>query len=670
MEILKSGDIIYNVDDFPYRESLLGVKQVRKRNGNNRCCYLNVSSAFDIETTSIEDERPFGFMYHWQWCVNHNVVFGRTWDEFITFYEQLISINNLTNNNVLVVYVHNLSFEFQFIKDFIHIYNVFAREKRKVLKCSAKGIEFRCSYYLSNMSLAKFCENSKGVVHYKVQGKFDYTKIRTSASILSDTEKQYCYNDVAGLCECIDSKLEEDTIASIPLTSTGYVRRDFRNAMKTKENRRLFEKIQLNADMYKMMKKAFRGGNTHANRHFANKIVKDVYSFDKQSSYPASMLYDEVPMGKFAYCTIDSQEKLDTFMDKYCLVLDVSFYNIKTDVAIPYLDIAHTEQRANIVNDNGRILSADYVRITLTNVDLDIIRRTYSYEGFQVHKCIYARKGLLPREFREQVMHYFEGKTTLKGFPDKLYEYMKSKNKLNSAYGMCVTAIDNDTISYEDGEWNVEKTNDFTLEMMLKNFYSSRNSFLAYQWGVFIVANSRKRLQDAIDLLGNDIVYTDTDSVKFVNKSNVIKIEMINKEIKKICIETNAYLDYKNKRYYLGIWENETENYDNGCYEHFKTLGAKKYCYDFKKNGKKKFTITVSGMSKEKGSERVGKIENFNIGEIYHDIGRTVSWYNDERVHWIEVDGVRMKTASNIAVLETTYQLGVTNEYWELIFDN
>lgn len=673
MKTLNSGDVYYNVNDFPYETCLVGVKTVR---GKRKQSYYNCSAAYDIETTSLENNgNPIGFMYAWQLCVNGYVVFGRYWDEFNYFLHTLREMYDLGSGKVLVIYVHNLAFEFQFTKDFIEIDSIFAREKRKPIKVVSDGIEFRCSYYLSNMSLAKFCENSELCTHYKLDGNdYDYRKLRTPKTELSDLENQYRYNDVKGLCECIDTKLQEDTIASIPLTSTGYVRRDFRHAMNTKRNQRIFKKTALTAEQYKMLRKAFRGGNTHASRFYANKVLSSVYSFDKQSSYIGSMMYDKVPVGKFTECTIDSQEKLELYMKKYCMVLDVSFYNLETQEPVPYIDIAHTQERSNILNDNGRILKADYIRITLTNVDLEIIRKTYKYEGFQIHKAIYATPGLLPKEFREQLMVYFHFKTTLKGIDGKEYEYMKSKNKLNASYGMCVTAIDNDVITYLDGIWSEEKPD---LEKCLEDYYKSYNSFLSYQWGVFIIANSRKRLQDGIDIVGNDLVYVDTDSVKFINSKHVKEFELLNKQIILECesCDIPAYEDYNGKRYYLGIWENETEHYINGCYSYFKTLGAKKYAHhheEYDKDGKviDKFETTVSGMSKKKGAKAVGDIFNFNIGTTYNDIGRTTSWYNEDGIHDITINNETFKTASNIAVLESTYTLGVTNEYWELICNN
>ena len=60
----------------------------------------------------------------------------------------------------------------------------------------------------------------------------------------------------------------------------------------------------------------------------------------------------------------------------------------------------------------------------------------------------------------------------------------------------------------------------------------------------------------------------------------------------------------------------------------------------------------------------------FSIGNEFHDVGRTISWFNDEKPHEITVNGCTFTTASNIGITDTTYTLGVTREYWDIIKDN
>jgi len=113
------NEVVYNIDDFPYSDLHSAPKCKRKK-----MTYYNISASFDIETTSIEPQmigdkyitRPYGFMYQWQFCVNDNVVFGRTWEEYRIFLDRIREFMALTENRKLVVYVHNLAFEFQFMK--------------------------------------------------------------------------------------------------------------------------------------------------------------------------------------------------------------------------------------------------------------------------------------------------------------------------------------------------------------------------------------------------------------------------------------------------------------------------------------------------------------------------------------------------------------------------
>lgn len=664
---------VYNNNDFPFN-IVDNVDVCYQRKGKRTYRYLNVPIAFDIETSTIKklnknnEYYGYGFMYQWQACIIDTVIFGRTWENFMSF---ILALRNYVDeqykglNIIIPIYVHNLSFEFQFIKDFFKWKNVFCKQKHKVIYARTDtNIEFRCSYFLSNMSFAKMCENSKLCTHYKLADKYDYSKVRTPKTPLTDEEKAYCYNDVRGLCECIATYLLEDNMCTIPMTNTGYVRRDFRKAVLLKPKNRLnFLKTKLNVQQYQFLEKIFRGGNTHASRHMANTKLVNVHSVDMQSSYIGVMMLDYFPVSELINVNLDTNEKAKKYLNKYCCFLEVDFFYIheKDTCYCPYIDIAHCTKHKNIINDSGRVKSADYIgSYFCTEIDLKIILDSYDFEnnnesGFIIKKCYISNRGSLSAEFRKRLMFWYEKKTMLKGVKGKEYEYMKSKNRLNSSFGMSVQKMNTVDISYTDN-W-VESTKD--LGTVLEHYYDSRNSFLSYQHGIYVTAHARRRLQEGIDICGSDFVYSDTDSCKFINEKHVKEFKELNEKIINQC-ESNdikAYIDKDNKRYYLSTWDYE------GMYDNFKTLGAKKYCDT--KNGI--FEITVAGMNKRKGALAVGSIDNFAIGKTYEDVGRTTSWYNDEKPHTITVNDDTFTTASNIGVLEATYTLGVTNEYWSLI---
>ena len=666
-----NNDIAYDINDFPYTE-YRNCKTLRNRHG---ATYYNIDASFDIETTNIQAPRhkdkhgktvkegnDYAFMYHWQFCIHDKVVFGRTWEEFTLFIERLCKTWELSETRILVVYVHNLAFEFQFIRDFFEWESIFARKKRKPLKAlTTRGIEFRCSYTLSNMSLEKFCENTPDIRHPKLAEIFDYDLIRYPDTPMEDTDLCYCYNDVAGLCECIQYLLIEDTILSIPLTSTGYVRRDFRKAMQSNpKNRALFKKNRLTPELYTLLKDAFRGGDTHANYLYVNEVIRNVYSYDETSAYPGVMIRKRYPMHfikanekRFA----EIMENKDTGKIFRCRLFHVKH---RIHGGMPYMSVAMCKLHSNIRADNGRILSADFVELKgITDIDYNILKEDYEWERMEINDLYQAKLEYLPSELREQIMHYYYLKCTLKGIPGKEYEYMKSKNKLNASYGMMVTDIASPDISIQSGEW-VE--NPVNLEDALNKYYKSHSSFLSYQWGIWVTAYARQALRKAINIcgeLGKKAIYIDTDSIK-TDMDISDAIENINAEIIKESEDSgmDCHVDYNGKRYQLGIFEYE------GCYAEFKTLGSKKYVV--KKDGK--YVVTIAGLNKRNGSAYINEhgIDSFKIGTVFYPSGNLDATYNDCSIHTITIDGHTFTTASNIALVPSEYTLGVTNEYLEL----
>ena len=675
----KRLETVYNINDFPYSFTNYDFEIVRKaRKGS----YYNIDAAFDIEATTIQGkEKPVAFMYHWQFCLHDNVCFGRTWDDFKTFIERLRKGFQLSDGVRLVVYVHNLAYEFQFFRNFFEIQNIFATDPRKVISAQISGIEFRCSYKLSNMSLEKFCSSSKGCIYWKKDGgAFNYEKLRTPSTPLTELEKEYCYCDVRGLCECIRALMADDTLATIPLTSTGYVRREARRAVK--ENPANHEKLKtlcIDKHKYILLRTARRGGNTHALALYSNEVIEGVKSKDKKSSYPASMLLYDYPMSPFLQ--IKGQKEFYKRLDagNMAMLIDVSFINlsIKNMRTIPYIARAKCTQLEcrGALFDNGRVIRASACRMVCTDVDFRIIVEQYLAEDIEINECYIAEYAPLPKEFRECVRSMFIEKEKLKdGDP---YLYAKFKNKINALFGMMLTDICHPRIEYNpdgqtediDGEGGLFECEVGDIAEELRQYYKSRNSFLAYQWGVWVTAHSRAALQDGLNAVERDGLYTDTDSVKYIGDHDA-DFERLNRSIIELANKRDvpAYIDTPKGRVYLGTWENDGE------YSRFKTCGAKKYAYEDAEG----LHITVAGLNKNSGAEYIkqkGGIDAFNIGTVFPEkwAKRTVSYFNDEKAPYIltvtNERGEREKilTGSNIAIVPTTYTLGITEEYADLI---
>lgn len=684
-ELLNVKDYVYNddtwIDDF-FRD----VRIIEK----GKKFYYNIACAFDIETTNIpyrQDKRtgeytieseyydetlsdyvniPLAFMWSWQIAFknknNEVYILGRKWKEFLYFMDLLRDKLSLDEDRILVFYVHNLAFEFQFIQTLFSWSSVFARKSRKVMKCtSVEGIEFRCSYFLSNMNLAKFIENTEGTVHGKKVGSLDYRIYRDWTSHITENEKEYIVNDVLGLVEAIDAKLKEDTITSIPLTSTGYVRREIRNRCFSNKwyRKKVVEKQFPDLEVYMLCRKAFRGGDTHANYTYANQVMENMFSYDLKSGYPAWILYEEMPTGKAQEYIIYDLDRLAELIDEKLLVMEIEFYDLvrnENDV-MTYIDLAHCSVHHRVIKDNGRVLSAEYVRYYCTSLDLKIILAEYSFSAFKVLKCFGWEKALLPLPIREGTLEYFNIKTVLDGVEEKYYEYVKGKNNLNAVYGMMVTALENDEIVYERLQWREEKAD---VEEALERNFRSYNTFLMYQWGIFITAYARLHLHEVLQKIGSDAVYVDTDSIKFIGEHNKIYFEEFNRKmmdrIAEVDVQGISYTP-SGERKVMGLWEID------GIYDEFKTLGAKKYLY----KSKGKYTVTVSGMNKKLGSSAIKSMDDFVIGKTFDNIGRTTAFYNDNEIFIANIKGVEIEIVSNVALQDTTYTLGISDDYADLI---
>ena len=132
--------VVYNARDLPINEIVRKVPIVKTRYDY----YLNIPCTFDIESTSVGGDKPYGFMYHWQFCLGDKVCFGRTWEEFGVLIDRLHKAICYQPMLKYVCYIHNLAFEFQFMNQFISITSLFARDKNKPLYVrTCEQIEYR-----------------------------------------------------------------------------------------------------------------------------------------------------------------------------------------------------------------------------------------------------------------------------------------------------------------------------------------------------------------------------------------------------------------------------------------------------------------------------------------------------------------------------------------------
>jgi hypothetical protein len=512
------------------------------------------------------------------------------------------------------------------------------------------------------MSLEAFT-SKMGVEDAKLDD-FDYEKIRYPWTELTEREMLYCINDVRGLVQALkkEMQLDGDTLYTIPLTSTGYVRRDCKKAMEGFNHAQLAEMLP-QEEVYKALREAFRGGNTHANRWYSGDILPDVHSIDLVSAYPSVMINYEYPMtGFYREGRADLERVMDLIYHKgKAVLLRICFYDLKLIsryTGVPYLarDKCRNIQGAHF--DNGRILDAEYLETTLTDIDLKIVMSQYTWSAADPYDVFYARYGKLPQMFLDVVLKYYRDKTILKQNPgdpydeEKEYFYFKAKNKLNSLYGMTAQDPAKISIIFHDGVFSMKEE---TVADVLKKNY--KKAFLSYAWGVWVTAWCRWLLQQGIDAAGDRFVYCDTDSVKTIG---AVDMSAFNEEMRKRSELNGGYAeDTTGRVHYLGLFEDETLT----GYDAFVTLGAKKYAYV--ENGK--LHITIAGVEKKEGAVELGDIDNFREGFIFRDAGGTESIYNDFINYDYYIDGRVLKVTDNVVIRPSTYELGITEEYRRIL---
>ena len=518
-------------------------------------------NCFDIECTNLPDIEQ-AVMYAWKVAIDEDyIISGRTWSDFTYF---LNKVNQTVPDGMrIVIYVHNLSYEFNWLHGVTELSDIFAVDKRKILACTAfDKIDFRCSYLWSNMGLKTLTEkyNCK---HKKMSGdEYDYSKRRFWFTELTDEEEQYQINDVLGVVEALKTamRLDGDTLATIPRTSTGYPRRDMKIAMN--DNRSLLHwLLPKRYDLYKLMRAAFRGGNTHANRYVVGDMRNDneirtlhnIKSADMASCYPAVLCNEKFPMTPFEEIVnpnidiIEDQIKTD-----YAIVMHVTFYDLHLkDIMYPCPYISYdraqdipmyeTTYNGKVLRvegaqcDNGRVLKADIISLALTDLDYKIVKSHYTWTGADVHIAYRSKYKYLPKEFTDVVKKYFSDKTLLKGGEgEQAVLYAKSKALLNALFGMCAMdavkediiwgIIDDEEIEHDFYtkseklvyEWecahpNAEPEEARAAYIKIRegvfsgifeeylNPRSKKHGFLPYQWGVWCTAWARTYLQRGLD---------------------------------------------------------------------------------------------------------------------------------------------------------------------------
>lgn len=638
--------------------------------------YLPVCAGFDIETTNYHHK---GYMYHWQLSLNDDVILGRTWEQFQEVYNHIVELYHPTANKPLLIWIHNASFEFSFIKkrfkwniDKDGLPNIFALNKRSVVYAITREyIEFRDSAVLTGMSLAKLAKTY--CTTQKMKGDLDYKIMRNSRTPLTDKELQYCINDVVILSEFAIFAFSRygDRIA---LTKTGIVRNQLKEVFKAmpkaykQQYRRLINKAFPSHEEYQTwFRWVYRGGWVHANFEVVDEdiILDDGHSFDFKSSYPARML-----TYKFCYKYISCKPSMESIMwvlndiDNRGFITKIHVTNLrrKTCHSVFSLHKTQLEPDAIYTTDNGRITYASSCTLYLTEWDWLDLENFYLWDDIEILELKYGIKDYLPSFLRDLVYKLFITKETQ---PKDTIDYTLAKQDLNATYGMCVTSILQSDLFYD------EESGTFLDGDQLDYNKALFSQILLPQWGIQISAMARNALLTvvaritAVALPGetSSALYGDTDSIKLNNTYRYrYLIDEYNEEQLRRNQTVKDLFGYDLGK--LGCFE------DEGPITRFKTLGCKRYLYTTPDGTNH---LVVAGMPKHALDEAM-KCPKFDIYKSFSNnltlpsyaSGKLTTYYNDEP-HEDIIDGELMRELSSVSLYEIPFTMSMEEDFVALV---
>lgn len=666
-----------NLKDWLYSQkvNLYTIKQGKYSNN-----YWDLKCGFDIETTTYIDR---AYMYIWQIGINNKAFFGNTWEEFndclniINEYIDYLNRQKAKEKHKkefkaqAICFIHNIAFEWQFVRKEINITDVFLKSLREPLYFESNNIKFLDSFQITHMSLAKLAK--RYCTTQKMVGDIDYKVLRntTDGKNLTTKELKYCENDVLILCEFAEYYFNKYLSNNeLIYTETSIVRHSLKKAFKeqsqlTKQD--IFEMYPKTFNEYLMyMEYLFAGGWVKSSVDAFGKVLTNIKCKDITSSYPAQIAHRYYPISKFKTIKIDSKQKFNNMLNRYCCILDVTLFNVKKTTIH---SIVSTSKIVNndvgrILVDNGRIAEVEKVRLLMTELDWEIFNKFYDYDKFKIiiNNFKIAVRGKLPDYVVSTMLDAYERKEELK-LQGK--DYFNEKCFVNMFYGCFVTKIHKFNYVFKNGEITKE----------LNEYYKQiRSSVLSPFWGIWCTSWARYQELSAVYENADCVVYGDTDSVKGYNMSddyfNSYNNEQIEKN-KKLCEKYNKNFDLIKE---LGCWDSEP------TYQLFKTLGCKRYI-GFDENNK--LSVTIAGVPKGTLENIVGikadkdkkyyttiqkALEIMDLlkdGQSFNNC-KTGATYNDNE-HSDIINGELMISKSSVAINNIDFTIKVSKEYKDYI---
>ena len=638
-----------------------------------------------LDNETIHIDNVTGWVYQWAAKLGGLYVYGRKPSEIIDFMRRVAEHYELNANKKILLYIHNAAYDLQYIKLFLREYDptadFLAVDSHAIIQCEVLGFRILCSYKLTNMSLAALADNY-AETYDKAVGEIDYNIVRFQDSELSlNSDWYYMFSDVAAQDDGIKGYLKMQGYKyafKAPITSTGFVRANCRKAAKNDESwRGEFLDSRLELEMYNLCRQCFMGGVCIASFLYSGQTLRgdNLGHFDFCSSYPARQELDYFPTGAPSwYGDVESVDELENLCNEYCCVFVLTLTNvhIKPGITAPCIPSSKCIHKENELKLNGKIVYADTLTMVVCELDYKWICHQYDFdEEIGVDKMLIFDRGKMPDWLKSEVFEYFKYKCTLKDSEnanDALL-YAKSKNMLNSVYGMTATAIIREQYKMDDDYILRHKENtEDDAETALNKYYKSYNNFMPYQFAIWTTAHARDALFTMIETVGyENFLYCDTDSVFYIRTpENDKRMDEYRAYCRKRAEDGGAFVGNK----YLG------EPTPEPPIRAFRAIHSKCYAMEEynKKRGQYELNVVIAGIPKKAtkwidgepvvktNAEELGDIDNLNDGFTFEHCGGTRCVYNERPIENINING-HITEISSSAVIENINKV-ISDTMW------
>ena len=401
----------------------------------------------------------------------------------------------------------------------------------------------------------------------------DYKEKREIGHVLTEQEINYIRNDVEIMARALQIMFKEDltkmTIGSDALSNYKKINTNFNKYFPT-----------LPFEIDKDIRRSYKGGFTYLNEIYKGEETGAGIVFDKNSMYPAKMMYEKMPFGDPIF--FDGKYEEDLLYPLYVQTLSCIF-EIK-DGMLPTIQIKNN--LSFIPNEYVKSSDGDIVTLTLTNIDLEMFLQHYNVYELEYHSGwkFRAIKGL----FTEYIDYWTDKKIQAKKDNNGAM-YRISKLLLNSLYGKFgLNPIVRSKFPYLDDD-GVVKYGMYESEIR-DSIYLPIATFITSYARQDIIESSQKIRDYSMKKYGKDLyVYSDTDSIHCL-----LDEEKDIDDLKEI-LEID---DYK-----LGAWKLESK-FKKGKY-------LRQKCY-IELDYNEKLNVTVAGLPKKIGD--LITFDNFKVG--------------------------------------------------------